>query len=168
MDSGKYKLNAKENLIFLPRDREIAEAAKMAIHETNHKPSETAQIAIFEKFGTRQTPSGLTYLDLMEIADKDLSPEELVLKRQVFNQVEQLALDVRDYTNKAILSGDSVLTTGDPKYAALSPADAAGQWQADIDRLFGSGPEGFEVGRQNLWKYRKCHLNVRRRNAHWR
>ncbi|WP_416391030.1 hypothetical protein NR756_16185 [Alloalcanivorax xenomutans] len=82
--------------------------------------------------------------------------------------MEQLALDVRDYTNKAILSGDSVLTTGDPKYAALSPADAAGQWQADIDRLFGSRPEGFEVGRQNLWKYRKCHLNVRRRNAHWR
>ncbi|WP_416391031.1 hypothetical protein NR756_16190 [Alloalcanivorax xenomutans] len=69
-------------MIFLPRDREIAEAAKMAIHETNHKPIETAQIAIFEKFGTRQTPSGLTYLDLMEIADKDLSPEELVFVKE--------------------------------------------------------------------------------------
>ncbi|WP_162270304.1 S8 family serine peptidase [Bordetella ansorpii] len=124
------------------------------MHETNHKPIELAQRAIFDKFGARVTPSGMTYADLMATADANLSAAERALKPQVFSQAQQLALDVRDYTNKAIVNGDLVLTARDQKYAALSPAAAATQWQADIDRMFGSGPGGFDTGRQNLAAFR--------------
>ncbi|WP_156513336.1 hypothetical protein [Bordetella ansorpii] len=51
--------------------------------------------------------------------DALLSPSELALKSQVFAEASQLAVDLRNYTSKAIVDGNLVLTAGDPKYSSL-------------------------------------------------
>ncbi|WP_416391027.1 S8 family serine peptidase [Alloalcanivorax xenomutans] len=84
----------------------------------------------------------------------ELSASDRALRIQIFDQAEQLALDLRDYTAQSLLEGDLPLSKSDPRYAGLSDAAADAAWRQDIAEVFGDGPDGFEAGRDNLTAYR--------------
>ena len=152
--AGRFDINATENLLFLSRDEAIAEVTGTVRHAGNHAPIEDFQKSILSDFAEQRTPSGKTYAQLMELDPSVLSPADQALRAQIFDQAEQLALDLRDYTAQSLLEGDLPLSKSDPRYAGLSDAAADAAWRQDIAEVFGDGPDGFEAGRDNLTAYR--------------
>lgn len=72
-------------------------ASVSSISSKANPPVGDAQNAIFDEFGVQPTQFGKTYAQLMSADPDTLSGTECALRSQIFDQAEQLAIDLRDY-----------------------------------------------------------------------
>ena len=149
--NGRFAIDAPENLLFLSNNTTLSQVTGTIRHAGNHAPVGVAQEAIFDAFGSQEYLPGKTFARLMDADPATLTDAQRTLRGQIFDQAEKLAIDLRDYTNQAIVDGRLTLTKTDPKYAGLSAADADAAWNADIAKVYGKSTDGFAAfdgGRQ--------------------